>query len=228
MLLESRDLSVGYRGQPLFGALRMGVDSGEVLVVTGRNGSGKSSLLRCLAGQQRPLAGAVTLEGQPADDREPRFRRSVAALLDAGAWYPNLTVAEHLSFVQLVNAPLPEDWFTAADLAAALALNSFADTVPGQLSSGQRQRLAVAMVLARPSRLLLLDEPERHLDESGRDSVGRLVTEYADRGGAVVLVTHDASLAVGPGWRTLSLDRDAAEGPAVASGKRARRRSGAR
>lgn len=128
----------------------------------------------------------------------------------------------------MVNAPLPEDWFTAADLAAALALNSFADTVPGQLSSGQRQRLAVAMVLARPSRLLLLDEPERHLDESGRDSVGRLVTEYADRGGAVVLVTHDASLAVGPGWRTLSLDRDAAEGPAVASGKRARRRSGAR
>lgn len=63
MLLESRDLSVGYRSQPLLGALRMGVDSGEVLVVTGRNGSGKSSLLRCLAGQQRPLAGAVTLEG---------------------------------------------------------------------------------------------------------------------------------------------------------------------
>lgn len=228
MLLESRDLSVGYRGKSLFEALRMDVDFGEVLVVTGRNGSGKSSLLRCLAGQQRPLAGAVTLDGEPVDDRQPRFRRSVAALLDGGAWYPNLTAAEHLSFVQLVNAPMPDGWFTAADLAAALALDGFANTVPGQLSSGQRQRLAVAMALARPSRLLLLDEPERHLDEPGRDGVGRLVTEYADRGGAVVLVTHDASLAAGPGRRTLALDRDAGAGPAGTSEQRTRPRGGAR
>ncbi|BCL12318.1 ABC transporter ATP-binding protein [Micromonospora sagamiensis] len=227
MFLESRDLSVGYRDQPLFDALRMDVDTGEVLVVTGRNGSGKSSLLRCLAGQQRPLGGTVTVEGRAADDRDPRFRRSVAALLDGGAWYPNLTAAEHLSFVQLVNDPLPDDWFTAADLTTALALDGFADTVPGQLSSGQRQRLAVAMVLARPSRLLLLDEPERHLDETGRNAVGRLVVEYADRGGTVVLVTHDASVATGPGLRTLSLDRDTTARPAGTSGKR-RRRSGAR
>jgi heme ABC exporter ATP-binding subunit CcmA len=227
MLLESRDLSVGYRNQPLFSALRMDAESGEVLAVTGRNGSGKSSLLRCLAGQQRPLDGTVTVEGRPADDRDPRFRRSVAALLDGGAWYPNLTAAEHLSFVQLVNDPLPDDWFSAADLTTALALDGFADTVPGQLSSGQRQRLAMAMVLARPSRLLLLDEPERHLDETGRDAVGRLVAEYADRGGAVVLVTHDASLATGVGLRTLSLDRDVTDRPDGASRKRARRRSSA-
>ncbi|WP_433125507.1 ABC transporter ATP-binding protein [Micromonospora sp. CA-240977] len=228
MLLECRGLSVGYRDKALFGALRVDVDSGEVLVVSGRNGSGKSSLLRCLAGQQRPLHGTTTVEGRPADDRDPRFRRSVAALLDGGAWYPNLTAVEHLSFVQLVNTPMPDDWFTAADLTTALALDGFADTVPGQLSSGQRQRLAVAMVLARPSRLLLLDEPERHLDETGRDAVGRLVTEYADRGGAVVLVSHDASLAAGPGWRTLSLDREVVAHPAGTSGKRVRRRGGAR
>lgn len=205
MMLRTEGLDVGYRDRVLVRGLRLAVDAGDVLAVTGPNGVGKSTLLRCLAGLIRPLGGRILVQGAPVDERAPALRRTVASLLDSAAWYPNLTAGEHLEFVQLVNRPVPAGWFEAGALADRLGVTRFASVLPGRLSSGQRQRLALALVLARPSRLLLLDEPERHLDEAGRTAVGALLREYANRAGAVVLASHDPTLIVAAGAQPLDV-----------------------
>jgi ABC-type multidrug transport system ATPase subunit len=205
MILRTEELDVGYRDRVLLRGLRLAVDAGDVLAVTGPNGAGKSTLLRCLAGLLRPLAGRVLVEGAPADERSPAFRRTVASLLENAAWYPNLTAGEHLELVRLANRPVPPGWFPADELATRLGVTRFASVLPGRLSTGQRQRLALALVLARPSRLLLLDEPERHLDEAGRTALGGLLREYARRAGAVVLASHDPVLIAAAGAEPLTV-----------------------
>lgn len=190
-MLEVNDLSVGHRGRAVIAKLSLFLNPGEIAVVLGRNGSGKSTLLRCLAGFTDPLHGSIEVEGVGADDRDARFRRLVSSLLDDGAWYPDLTALEHLRLIQRANHPLPDGWFSAGQLLEGFGIDHVGGATPGRLSSGERQRLALALTLARPSRLLLLDEPERHLDDAGRVALAAILRRYADGGRAAVVATHD-------------------------------------
>ena len=189
-------LKVGYGDRTVIEELTLTVDAGEGVALRGPNGIGKSTVLRCVAGLLEPADGLVRVGGAPVDERSKLFRRSVAALLEAPAWYPGLSAREHLSLVRLANAPVG-DWFAEGELAERLGVDDFADASPSSLSSGQRQRLALAMVLDRPSRLLLLDEPERHLDQDGRGVVATLIEEYLGRGGAALLASHDPTVTAG-------------------------------
>lgn len=206
MILQVEDLAVGYGDRLVLTGVGLGVRAGEAVALLGANGAGKSTLLRCVAGLIRPRSGTVSVDGGPVDDRDPGFRRTVASLLDAGAWYPNLTVGEHLELVRFANDPVPPEWFTAAELVERMGMGGYAGAMPGGLSSGQRQRFALAAVLARPSRLLLLDEPESHLDDEGREAAGGLLGDYCRRGGAAVLATHDETIRRAAGARGLTVD----------------------
>jgi heme ABC exporter ATP-binding subunit CcmA len=191
-------LSVELGGNPVLRDLTFTVAPGEIVAVVGPNGSGKSTLLRCLAGVQPATAGEVHVFGAaPVDDG--RFWGRVALLGDEPAWYPGLTTREHLELMGAVHS--------AARMTVEAALEMFAlveraDAAPLNLSTGQRQRLALAAALLRPSELLLLDEPERGLDVEFRAALGDLLDEYASEGGTVVLATHDQDLA-GHGRRVL-------------------------
>jgi ABC-2 type transport system ATP-binding protein len=198
-VLEIDQLRVGYGDRVVIEDFTLTVEAGEAVALRGANGIGKSTVLRCVAGLLAPMSGAVRLDGAPTDEREAKYRRTVAALLDAGAWYPGLSAREHVSLVRLANAPVPEDWFDEDDLSERLGVDGFAAAAPASLSSGQKQRLALTMVLNRPSRLLLLDEPERHLDQNGRELVAELIEEYLGRGGAALLASHDPTVTAGCG-----------------------------
>jgi ABC-2 type transport system ATP-binding protein len=204
-------LKVGYGDRVVIEELTLSVDAGEGVALRGPNGIGKSTVLRCVAGLLAPVQGVVRVGGERVDERDATFRRSVAALLDPPAWYPGLSAREHLSLVRLANSPIAEDWFADGELAERLGVDGFADASPSSLSSGQRQRLALAMVLDRPSRLLLLDEPERHLDQDGRAVVAALVDEYLRRGGAALLASHDPT--VTGGCAVVELGYDWADDP---------------
>jgi ABC-2 type transport system ATP-binding protein len=193
-VLEIDRLTLGYGSRVVLADFSLRVGAGEAVVVRGGNGAGKSTLLRCVAGLHPAAAGTVWVGDRAADETSPHFRRMVAALLDDGAWYPSLTVGEHVELVRRVNQPVTRPWWEAGELVDLLGLAPVADDPPTRLSSGQRQRLALAMTFARPSGLLLLDEPERHLDAAGRATVAALVGEYVGAGGAALVTTHDPIL----------------------------------
>ncbi|PSK99003.1 heme ABC exporter ATP-binding subunit CcmA [Murinocardiopsis flavida] len=185
-IIVARDVGVELGGAPVLRGVDLTVAAGEVVAVTGANGAGKTTLLRCLAGLQR-AAGSVGVLGRPPAD-EPDFWRDVVLVGDEPTWYPGLTVREHLGLMRAVHGP--------GRLAVEAALELFelagcADRAPLSLSTGQRQRLSLAMALLRPSRLLLLDEPERGLDAAFRQRLAGLLAAYAADGGTVVMVTHD-------------------------------------
>jgi ABC-type multidrug transport system ATPase subunit len=188
-------ITLAYDDRVVLSDFSLQAGAGHAVALRGRNGAGKSTLLRCVAGLLKPREGTVLVADRIVDETSAHFRRTVAALLDDAAWYPSLTVMEHVGLVRMVNGLSVDAWWDPAELTDRLDLASIADDSPARLSSGQRQRLALAMTFARPSELLLLDEPERHLDAAGRAAVTDLITKYTDRGGAALIATHDPVLA---------------------------------
>jgi len=200
-----RGLRVGYGSVVVLADIELTVTAGEIIAVTGVNGVGKSTLLTCLAGLHRPAAGTMSvLGGAPRDD--PAFWRAVALVADQPTWYPGLTVREHLELIRLTHQPLRGWCLPADELIDFFGLAARADASPLDMSSGQRQRLSLAAALARPSRLLLLDEPEQSLDADFRVELAGLLREgYADNGGTVIMATHDADFALAAGAREVRL-----------------------
>ncbi|MEV4416619.1 heme ABC exporter ATP-binding protein CcmA [Catellatospora sp. NPDC049609] len=203
-IVEARAVSVAFGEVSVLREASLTVAAGEIVAVSGVNGCGKSTLLRCVSGLLRPSGGEVRVLGA-APTGTPAFWRDVALVAEEPAWYPGLTVREHLELV-----PLTHGRDDGRVMSVARALDEFelagrADATPLTLSSGQRQRLALASVLVRPSRLLLLDEPEQKLDAAFRARLAALLRAYAQTGGTIVLATHDAALAAGAGARVLPM-----------------------
>jgi ABC-type multidrug transport system ATPase subunit len=191
-----RGLRTAYGSVVVLEDIELTVAAGEVVALTGVNGVGKSTLLSCLAGFLRPADGTVSvLGGPPRDNAE--FWRSVAIVAEQPTWYPGLTVRELLELVRMTHQPLRGWCLPPGELVEIFGLTARADASPLSLSSGQRQRLSIAAALARPSSLLLLDEPEQSLDAGFRRELATLLhDEYTANGGTVVMATHDHDFAL--------------------------------
>ncbi|GII02734.1 heme ABC exporter ATP-binding protein CcmA [Planobispora takensis] len=206
-IIVARGVEVTLGGNPVLQGVDVEVGHGEIVAVTGPNGVGKSTLLRCLAGLRTADAGEIAVLGGPPRD-EPAFWRDVALVADEPAWYPGLTVREHLELMAAVHTGSRMDVGEALE---SFGLASRADAAPPALSTGQRQRLMLAMTLLRPSRVLLLDEPERGLDAEFRRLLASILTDYAAQGGTVVMATHDPGLAEAARSRRVALADGRAE-----------------
>ncbi|MCC9196940.1 ABC transporter ATP-binding protein [Arthrobacter sp. zg-Y820] len=209
-VLEISDLSVGYGGTPVCGPITARAEAGEILGMVGFNGAGKSTAARTIAGKQAMLGGEVRVHGLPVYEDGIPFRRQVAALFDEDAFFPSLSVREHLQLVARGHSLPDPDAAVDAEL-EYFALGERADAVPAAVSSGQRRRLLLASALIRPSSLLILDEPEQRLDPAMRERLGTRIKTYADDGGTVLLVTHDPALLLATAGRCLLIDDDVRE-----------------
>lgn len=186
---------MGYAGAPVCAPVDLTLRPGGALALVGANGSGKSTVLRTVLGLLTPLGGELTVLGEPVDERRAEFRRAVAAVLDEAAWFPALSVAEHLDLLARGHGVTSVDDLVD-ELLDEFGLWDEADAMPGALSSGQRRRLLLASAFARPRALLVLDEPEQRLDTAMRAQVAeRLLAQKAD-GVAVLLASHDPELVV--------------------------------
>lgn len=179
------------RGERLvFRDLTFRLADGGALVLIGPNGSGKSSLLRLMAGLSSALSGRIVWDGEDvATDREAHGAR-LQFLGHGDAVKPVLTVAENLRLWSDLRQPPAQSARHRRQALEAFGLGRLAD-VPGRyLSAGQRRRLALARLLAAPSRLWLLDEPRTALDRDAADALDAAIVRHREQGGMVVVALH--------------------------------------
>jgi iron(III) transport system ATP-binding protein len=167
------------------------VESGEVVALLGPSGCGKTTLLRLIAGFERPDAGTVAVgerEVARAGTWVPPERRRVGMVFQDYALFPHLTVAENVGF----GLPRRARAARVAELLAVVGLDDLGRRYPHELSGGQQQRVALARALAPAPELVLLDEPWSNVDPFLRESLRAEVTEIIrPLGVTVLLVTHD-------------------------------------
>lgn len=166
------------------------VAAGEAHALVGLNGAGKSTLLRLLVGLLRPDRGTVELWDRPAW-RAPSEVRARVGYVGGGRTYGELTVVENLvGAARLHGCPRTEARRRSAELVEALALDRWASRPARTLSSGNRQRLALASALIHDPDLLVLDEPTTALDPAGVLELRRIVADRLRSGVAVVVSSH--------------------------------------
>jgi heme exporter protein A len=171
----------------LFDGLSFRVTAGQALAVEGANGSGKTSLLRLIAGFLAPAAGRLIVKSAQgeSDDAEERGK-AIGWLGHLDGLKPQLTVMEQLSFFAHLYGKAAD-----AALLEQVGLARQADLPCRYLSAGQRRRLALARLLASARPLWLLDEPFAALDRAGQALVAQLMARHCGQGGIIIAATHD-------------------------------------
>lgn len=188
-VVEAQDLSVIRNDFTLLAPLNFTLGQGRNLVVGGDNGSGKTTLLSVLTGLLTPSSGTITVFGTVPDDRRSKFRARVTGLISRAPISRELTVAEHLEAIAM-SWSLSEPRTAALDQLEELEIDFLADRFPHELSSGQSQLMQLAMVLVRPAKLIVIDEPEQRLDSSRLDMVITLLKQRSNTGTSLVLASH--------------------------------------
>lgn len=174
------------------------VSPGEVVAVTGPSGSGKSTLLACIAGLDEPDGGSVRIGGEIMSrrseaDRSSLRARKVGMLFQSANLLDHLSVEQNLEFAQRLVGNVDHQHITA--LLDEVGLRDRAAARPTTLSGGESARAGLALALANRPVVVLADEPTGELDQTSADRILKLFRRRADRGAAIVLVTHNPHVA---------------------------------
>ena len=198
MRLSATDLACRRGGRDVFAGVSFSAASGESLTIRGRNGAGKSSLLRMVAGLVRVAGGQLSLEG---GDPELTLGEQAHYLGHLDALKPSLSVEENLRFWSAFLGAAASD---LSEPLRAVGLNALSDLPAAYLSAGQRRRLSIARLLTVKRPLWLLDEPTSTLDAAAQVRLGEIMKAHLAGGGIILAATH------GPlqldGARDLNLD----------------------
>jgi energy-coupling factor transport system ATP-binding protein len=220
--LEARRLEVSYGQHPILRGVDLATWPGEIVALMGRNGAGKSTLLKSLVGLVRPRRGQVAVHGRDIsrDDVADICRQVGYLPQDPNALLFADTVQEELE-ITLRNHGLALDRHEAAteltpqQLLAQLGLADKAAAYPRDLSTGERQRVALAAIMVTRPAALLLDEPTRGLDYAAKQALLALLQRWQKEGMAILLVTHDVELAAAAASRVVLMSQGEiiADGP---------------
>jgi ABC-type lipoprotein export system ATPase subunit len=201
---STRGLAKAYGAGRSRRAVLAGVDldlaAGELVAVVGRSGSGKSTLLHLLGGLERADAGEIEVGGLRVDRADERGltelrRRRVGFIFQFFHLIPELTGAENVMLPARLAGAGASAHANARALIERLGVAEASGRLPGVLSGGEQQRLAVARALVNDPVLVLADEPTGNLDEESGHEVLRLLRSLADEGRSVLLVTHEPDAA---------------------------------
>jgi ABC-2 type transport system ATP-binding protein len=201
-MLEAQGLTKKYDGVVALDALTMKVDRGEVYCLLGANGAGKTTTINLFLNFVPPTAGAATVRGLDVVKAPLETKRYLAYIPEQVTLYRNLSGVENLEYF---SALAGHDRYTRSDLLrflgeAGLAADA-ADRRVGAYSKGMRQKVGIAIALAKKAEALLLDEPTSGLDPRASNEFSGLLRKLSDQGVAVLMATHDLFRAKESGTR---------------------------
>lgn len=202
-LLEAVALACERDWRMLFERLELRLVPGEMLQVAGPNGSGKTSLLRLLAGLMQPSAGEIRLNGQPLATQRAELARTLLWIGHAAGIKGLLTAEENLTWLCALHQPAERAAIWQA--LEAVGLRGFEDVPCHTLSAGQQRRVALARLYLPGPQLWVLDEPFTALDKDAVAQLEQHLATHCEQGGLVVLTTHHTLTVKPAGYRELDL-----------------------
>ncbi|AZE72002.1 heme export ABC transporter, ATPase component CcmA [Pseudomonas synxantha] len=204
-LLEAVALACERDLRLLFEQLGLRLAGGDMVQISGPNGSGKTSLLRLMAGLMQPTAGEIRLKGKPLHEQRTELARNLIWIGHAAGIKDVLTAEENLSWLSALHHRASRDAIWQA--LASVGLKGFEDVPCHTLSAGQQRRVALARLYLPGPPLWILDEPFTALDKQGVAQLEEHLAQHCEKGGLVVLTTHHTLTRLPAGFRELDLGR---------------------
>ena len=211
VLFEIKDLQKKFGSLTVFDGLSETICKGDVVVIIGPSGGGKSPFIRCLNLLEQPTAGKIYFEGEDITAKGfdvNKHRQKVGMVFQQFNLFNNLTVLENItiSLTKVKKQSEEESKEKALKLLKRVGLEDKANAYPSQLSGGQKQRIAIVRALAMEPDVLLFDEPTSALDPEMVGEVLQVISDLARDGITMVVVTHEMGFARKVGTRVLFMD----------------------
>jgi multiple sugar transport system ATP-binding protein len=208
-VIETKDLSKHFGEVVAVDGIDLSIREGELMVILGPSGCGKTTLMRMIAGLEKPTGGDVMIGGEIVTDLPPRVR-PIAMVFQSYALYPHMTVFNNIAFPLKAHGGFSkEEMKEKVEWAASiLDIQHLLSRKPRELSGGERQRVALSRALAKEPGVLLLDEPLSNLDAKLRASARDELQRFQRRLGiTTIFVTHDQIEALGMGDRIVVMSQ---------------------
>lgn len=214
-MIEVKNLNVGYSGRSILHDVSLTFPPGEVVVLAGPNGCGKSTLIRTMVGLLPKMSGTILYDGIPMEQMSARVIARKAAYVAQSRNVPDIVAKRMVLHGRFPYLSYPRRYRKADYEAAEKALKwvnaeELADCYMPELSGGQRQKIYLAMALAQDTETIFMDEPTTYLDVHHQMEVVQMTRRLAASGKAVVMVLHDLCMAMQTADRIVVFDRGTA------------------
>lgn len=211
-IISIKNLKKNYGSNHVLKDIDIDIEEGEVVVIVGSSGSGKSTFLRCLNLLEEPTSGEIIVDGVKITDKKTdlnKLRREVGMVFQQFNLFPNYSVIENIKLAPKKLRKVSDRIITkkAKELLNDVGLLNKAKAMPNSLSGGQKQRVAIARALAMEPKIMLFDEPTSALDPEMIGEVLDVIREVAEKGMTMVIVTHEMKFAREVGTRMIFLDK---------------------
>ena len=211
-IISIKNLKKNYGSNHVLKDIDIDIEEGEVVVIVGSSGSGKSTFLRCLNLLEEPTSGEIIVDGVKITDKKTdlnKLRREVGMVFQQFNLFPNYSVIENIKLAPKKLRKVSDRAITkkARELLNDVGLLNKAKAMPNSLSGGQKQRVAIARALAMEPKVMLFDEPTSALDPEMIGEVLDVIREVAEKGMTMVIVTHEMKFAREVGTRMIFLDK---------------------